>query len=156
MVYSDPFICFATPIQYHIIHAKEKTQQIHDLFPFADQPAIVSLTDSELHEFLLSGPGGLGMFVSAQTLVSLRPPINWAELKVTRMQYSSPYILVISQTDIWVYSYINQQPKQSLLFDECRCLSQAEFPGKRPVPLMASATQVCFDQFVMSFFVRIL
>lgn len=143
LVYSEPFICLASPLHYSMINAKEQTPQVHDLFPFPDQPVILSLTDSPLHEFLLSGPGGLGMFVSAQTLVAPRPPINWAELKVIQMQYSSPYILVYSQTDIWVYSSINQQPKQSLQFEECRALCRAEFVGKqRTTPLMASSTQV--------------
>jgi hypothetical protein len=83
------------------------------------------------------------MFVSAQSLVAPRPPINWAELQVTRMQYSAPYILVYSNEDIWVYSSINQQPKQSLQFDRCRSLCQATFEGRmHATPLMASDSQV--------------
>ncbi|XP_055347631.1 transforming growth factor-beta receptor-associated protein 1 homolog [Paramacrobiotus metropolitanus] len=143
MVYSEPFICFASPLQYHMLNARAAPHTVHELFPFADQPVILSLTDSPQHEFLLSGPGGLGMFVSADSLVAPRPPINWAELKVLRMQYTSPYILVYSETDIWVYSSINQQPKQSLQFEQCRALCTADFPGKMlGTPLMASLGQV--------------
>ncbi|GAV00182.1 hypothetical protein RvY_11067-2 [Ramazzottius varieornatus] len=144
MVYSEPFVCLASTSEYQIVNVKHSQAEVHNLFPYPDTPVILSITDSETHEFVLSGPGGLGMFVSAQSLGAPRLPINWAELLVTKMQYASPYILVYSEADIWVYSSINQQPKQSLPFDKCQCLCRADFEGKegRLTPMMASATQV--------------
>jgi hypothetical protein len=69
LVYSDPFVCFASSSQYHIVNVKETTHQIHHLFPYPHLPVIASLTDSELHEFLLSGPGGLGKELSVYCTV---------------------------------------------------------------------------------------
>ncbi|OQV13873.1 Transforming growth factor-beta receptor-associated protein 1 [Hypsibius exemplaris] len=143
IVYSEPFVCFASSSEYQVINVKETSHEIHHLFPYPDLPVIASLTDSNEHEFLLSGPGGLGMFVSAQTLVAPRPPINWAELRVIRMHYSAPYILVFSREDIWVFSSINQQPKQSLQLLGCRSVCGALFEaGAHATPLMAADSKV--------------
>ena len=82
------------------------------------------------------------MFVSAQTLVAPRPPVNWAELKVVKMHFLSPYFGLWGNRCLG-YSSTNQQPKQSLIFDQCRSVCHAEFAGKNhSTPLMASATQV--------------
>lgn len=58
MVFSYPFVCFASLLQYHVVDFKENELGVADLFPYSDLPAIVSITDSEQNEFLLSGPGG--------------------------------------------------------------------------------------------------
>jgi hypothetical protein len=58
-------------------------------------------------EFLLSAPGGLGMFVNAEG-VSSRPPIQWS-YPLRALAYSHPYILGLSDDVVIVYRYLLQE-----------------------------------------------
>ena len=59
--------------------------------------------DTEIfqEEFLLSAPGGLGMFVTAGG-VSERPPIQWSN-RVTQFVHSAPFIVAMGDNGISVY-----------------------------------------------------
>ena len=52
-------------------------------------------------EFLLSGPGGLGVFVSAKGF-SERPPIHFTDY-VSSLVFRHPYILALNKQGILVY-----------------------------------------------------
>ena len=47
-------------------------------------------------EFLLSAPGGLGMFVTSAG-VSERPPIQWTK-PVLKFVYCHPYIIALTES----------------------------------------------------------
>jgi hypothetical protein len=57
-------------------------------------------------EFLLSAPGGLGMFVTSAG-VSERPPIQWTK-PVTRFIFSHPYIIALTESrdSVVVYRWV--------------------------------------------------
>ena len=56
---------------------------------------------SSLEEFLLSGPGGLGVFVSTQGF-SEKPPIQFPD-NVTDIIFQHPYIITSNFQGIYIY-----------------------------------------------------
>lgn len=155
--YSHPFVSASTVAEYLLIRlmdgADSTACDIVSLFPLTGKNAVMaSLPDD--NEFLLAGPGGLGMsvfrlkkhafcrrnfpplahdvfslyrFVSGMTAVAQRPPINWAELDVHNIVFTEPHVVVCSATDVWIYSVHDQQPKQSIACPGCRAVCHARF-----------------------------
>ena len=90
-------------------------------------PIVTRITKEE---FLLCAPGGLGMFVTASTGISERPPIQWMQgsrlREVKKCIFYDPYIVTLttSNTDadensgdaIIVYSILDQKVKQTMQF----------------------------------------
>ena len=56
-------------------------------------------------EFLLSGPGGLGVFVLSQGF-SDKPPINFSS-QVSALAFHHPYIIAVCRQGICFYRYSN-------------------------------------------------
>ncbi|KAK7068882.1 transforming growth factor, beta receptor associated protein 1 [Halocaridina rubra] len=105
------FVCVAGQGQYCVLNVDTGASQ--DLFPYSPTtyPHVKRVAKEE---FLLAGPGNLGMFVTAAG-ISERPPIQWTE-GVTALSYYHPYILTICSQFIRIYSLIDQQHKQTLTF----------------------------------------
>ena len=121
-------ICAALTAHYIVYNVS--TGSCQDLFPFEeDQIPIVTRIAKE--EFLLCAPGGLGMFVTASTGISERPPIQWMQgssnfRQIQKCIYYDPYIIALGAADsdldnnsgeaIIVYSILDQKAKQTLPF----------------------------------------
>ncbi|MCL4130257.1 UNVERIFIED_CONTAM: hypothetical protein GTU68_011335, partial [Idotea baltica] len=113
MAMDGKFVCVAGHIQYCVYNVDSGTSQ--DLFtcdPSITYPLIKRISKEE---FLVMGPGNLGMFVTAAG-TSERPPIQWSE-GVLALSYYHPYILTLTNSFIRIYSLIDQQHKQTLLLN---------------------------------------
>ena len=90
-------ICAA--LNDHYIVYNVATGSYQDLFPF-EENQIPIVTRIAKEEFLLSAPGGLGMFVTASTGISERPPIQWMlGSQVKYCIYYDPYIVALSVSE---------------------------------------------------------
>ncbi|KAJ0063042.1 hypothetical protein NL108_010629, partial [Boleophthalmus pectinirostris] len=63
-------------------------------------------------EFLLNGPGGLGLFVMASGMCQ-RPPLHWSP-GVLAACLCPPYALSLQDSELAVYSLLDQQRKQTV------------------------------------------
>lgn len=106
------YVCVAGQGQYCVFNVEAGTRQ--DLFPYDPANTYPHVKRIAKEEFLLAGPGNLGMFVTAAG-ISERPPIQWSE-DITALSYYHPYIITITSQFIRVYSLIDQQHKQTINF----------------------------------------
>eukprot|EP00057_Strongylocentrotus_purpuratus_P012789 XP_011667263.1 PREDICTED: transforming growth factor-beta receptor-associated protein 1 [Strongylocentrotus purpuratus] len=106
-------VCFKCVIVGHQIH-KIKNQ--------ADFEQELRLKE----EFLLAGPGALGMFVTSGGM-SQRPPLKWAE-SVCAVSYTFPYVVALDDEFLTVHSVLDQQQKQTIPFQGGKLLG--DFEGK--------------------------
>ncbi len=98
------FVCAALASHYVVLDVSGGGSQ--DLFPHEGRPAIARVAREE---FLLSAPGGLGMFVTSAG-VSERPPIQWgpgAADGVAAFAHHAPHVVALGKDAIAVYRYIN-------------------------------------------------
>ncbi|PNI30426.1 TGFBRAP1 isoform 3 [Pan troglodytes] len=116
------FLCLALTTQY-IIH-NYSTGVSQDLFPYCseERPPIVKRIGRQ--EFLLAGPGGLGMFATVAG-ISQRAPVHWSE-NVIGAAVSFPYVIALDDEFITVHSMLDQQQKQTLPFKEGHILQDFE------------------------------
>ncbi len=98
------FVCAALASHYVMFNVSSGDSQ--ELFPFEGCPAVARIAKEE---FLLSAPGGLGMFVTAEG-VSQRPPIQWSSASsasspasVSAFAFHSPHIVALGEDVIGVY-----------------------------------------------------
>ena len=103
----------STQSSYVLLHIESGQKQ--ELFSFGENPGEMHLVQSiENSEFLITAPGSLGMFVSADG-TSNRPPMQWSEgIFMTTLVY--PYIVAISSRMITIHNILDQQQKQSINF----------------------------------------
>ncbi|KAG0723950.1 Transforming growth factor-beta receptor-associated protein 1 [Chionoecetes opilio] len=106
------FVCVAGQGQYCVFNVESGARQ--DLFPYDAATTFPHVRRIAKEEFLLAGPGNLGMFVTSAG-TSERPPIQWSE-GITALTYYHPYIITVTSQFIRVYSLIDQQHKQTLNF----------------------------------------
>ncbi|XP_045583732.2 transforming growth factor-beta receptor-associated protein 1 [Procambarus clarkii] len=106
------FVCVAGQGNYCVFNVETGSSQ--DLFPYDATTTYPHVKRIAKEEFLLAGPGNLGMFVTAAG-ISERPPIQWME-SISAVSYYHPYIITITNQFIRVYSLIDQQHKQTLNF----------------------------------------
>lgn len=106
------FVCVAGQGHYSVFNVESGTSQ--DLFPYEATSTYPHVKRMAKEEFLLAGPGSLGMFVTAAG-ISERPPIQWTE-GISAISYYHPYIITITNQFIKIYSLIDQQHKQTLNF----------------------------------------
>ncbi|KAK8726458.1 hypothetical protein OTU49_010260 [Cherax quadricarinatus] len=106
------FVCVAGQGHYCVFNVETGLSQ--DLFPYDTAVTYPHVKRIAKEEFLLAGPGNLGMFVTAAG-ISERPPIQWME-GISAVSYYYPYIITITNQFIRVYSLIDQQHKQTLNF----------------------------------------
>ncbi|XP_078401715.1 transforming growth factor-beta receptor-associated protein 1 homolog isoform X1 [Cetorhinus maximus] len=127
------FLCLAMSTQYIILSYNTGTSQ--DLFPYnsEDKRPIVKRIGRE--EFLLAGPGALGMFVTAAG-ISQRAPVQWSE-NVIGAAVCFPYVVALDEEFVTVHSMLDQQKKQTIPFRDGRILQ--DFEGKL---ILATSKQV--------------
>ncbi|KAG7163807.1 Transforming growth factor-beta receptor-associated protein 1-like [Homarus americanus] len=106
------YVCVAGQGHYCVFNVESGSSQ--DLFPYDAASTYPHVKRIAKEEFLLAGPGNLGMFVTAAG-ISERPPIQWTE-GISAVSYYHPYIITITNQFIRVYSLIDQQHKQTLSF----------------------------------------
>ncbi|KAK6486747.1 transforming growth factor-beta receptor-associated protein 1-like [Huso huso] len=118
------FLCLALTTQYIIVNYSTGASQ--DLFPFdtEEKKPIVKRIGRE--EFLLAGPGGLGMFATAAG-ISQRAPVHWSE-NVIGAAICFPYVVALDEGFVTVHSMLDQQLKQTLPFRDGHIMQ--EFEGK--------------------------
>ncbi|XP_076056469.1 transforming growth factor-beta receptor-associated protein 1-like isoform X2 [Oratosquilla oratoria] len=112
------FVCVAGQCQYSVYNVQ--TGSVQDLFPYDPTTTFPHVKRIAKEEFLLVGPGSLGMFVTAAG-ISERPPIQWTD-DILAVTYYHPYILTVTSEFIRVYSLIDQQQKQTVNFSTGRLL----------------------------------
>ncbi|KAK3864441.1 hypothetical protein Pcinc_029874 [Petrolisthes cinctipes] len=112
MAMDGNYVCVAGQGQYCVLNVETGSSQ--DLFPYDHITVYPHVKRIAKEEFLLAGPGNLGMFVTAAG-ISERPPIQWTE-EISAVSYYHPYIITITSQFIRIYSLIDQQLKQTLHF----------------------------------------
>uniref|UniRef100_A0A8C8VN25 Transforming growth factor beta receptor associated protein 1 n=1 Tax=Pelusios castaneus TaxID=367368 RepID=A0A8C8VN25_9SAUR len=118
------YLCLALTTQYIILNYNTGTSQ--DLFPYCSEEKRPIVKRIGREEFLLAGPGGLGMFATVDG-ISQRAPVHWSE-NVIGAALCFPYVVALDDEFITVHSMLDQQLKQTLPFKEGHILQ--DFEGK--------------------------
>ncbi|KAM4796789.1 transforming growth factor-beta receptor-associated protein 1 [Rhinophrynus dorsalis] len=116
------YLCLALSSRY--ITLNYNTGHCQDLFPFPSEQKRPIIKRISRQEFLLAGPGGLGMFATVAG-ISQRAPVRWSD-NVIGAAVSFPYVLALDEEFITVHSMLDQQQKQSLPFKEGLILQDFE------------------------------
>uniref|UniRef100_A0A8C9AB97 Transforming growth factor beta receptor associated protein 1 n=1 Tax=Prolemur simus TaxID=1328070 RepID=A0A8C9AB97_PROSS len=116
------FLCLALTTQYIILNYSTGVSQ--DLFPYCSEEKRPIVKRIGRQEFLLAGPGGLGMFATVAG-ISQRAPVHWSE-NVIGAAISFPYVIALDDEFITVHSMLDQQQKQTLPFKEGHILQDFE------------------------------
>jgi len=115
---SGDTVCVATHSRYLILNVK--TGGVIDLFPIEEHSTSYMITQIQNQEFLVAGPGNLGMFVTGEG-TSQRPPIQLTA-NLYRIIYSSPYIIGLSPESVLIYSLQDGKVKQGISYPGGRTL----------------------------------
>ncbi|XP_058523434.1 transforming growth factor-beta receptor-associated protein 1 [Ochotona princeps] len=116
------FLCLALTTQYIILNYNTGVSQ--DLFPYCSEEKRPIVKRIGRQEFLLAGPGGLGMFATVAG-ISQRAPVHWSE-NVIGAAVCFPYVIALDDEFITVHSMLDQQQKQTLPFKEGHILQDFE------------------------------
>nr|XP_017531848.2 transforming growth factor-beta receptor-associated protein 1 isoform X1 [Manis javanica]XP_036875884.1 transforming growth factor-beta receptor-associated protein 1 isoform X1 [Manis javanica] len=116
------FLCLALTTQYIILNYNTGVAQ--DLFPYCSEEKRPIVKRIGRQEFLLAGPGGLGMFATVAG-ISQRAPVHWPE-NVLGAAVCFPYVIALDDEFITVHSMLDQQQKQTLPFKEGHILQDFE------------------------------
>uniref|UniRef100_A0A8C3VPV6 Transforming growth factor beta receptor associated protein 1 n=1 Tax=Catagonus wagneri TaxID=51154 RepID=A0A8C3VPV6_9CETA len=116
------FLCLALSTQYIILNYSTGASQ--DLFPYCSEEKRPIVKRIGRQEFLLAGPGGLGMFATVAG-ISQRAPVRWSE-NVIGAAVCFPYVVALDDEFITVHSMLDQQQKQTLPFKEGHILQDFE------------------------------
>ncbi|XP_068124336.1 transforming growth factor-beta receptor-associated protein 1 isoform X2 [Hyperolius riggenbachi] len=108
------YLCLALSSRY--VTLNYNTGHCQDLFPYPSEQKRPIIKRISRQEFLLAGPGGLGMFATVAG-ISQRAPVRWSE-NVIGAAVSFPYVLALDEEFITVHSMLDQQQKQSIPFKE--------------------------------------
>ena len=112
-------VCAALSSQYIVFNLE--TMVMTPLFPLdSSVSSVPNILRIDRDEFLVQGPGNLGMFVTSAGVAG-RPPLQWSS-PVTRLTYSHPHLLCLSSESISVYDISDQRLQQSLSYSGARCL----------------------------------
>ncbi|XP_026886661.2 transforming growth factor-beta receptor-associated protein 1 isoform X1 [Electrophorus electricus] len=118
LVVHETRLCVATSDRY-ILH-DYLSQSTLKLFTHNMGKQNVIVKESVKGEFLLNGPGNLGMFVM-QNGISQRPPVQWPEgVLDAAVQY--PYLLALQSQTLHIYSMLDQQLKQTISIQRGKAL----------------------------------
>ncbi|XP_075282079.1 transforming growth factor-beta receptor-associated protein 1 isoform X2 [Opisthocomus hoazin] len=118
------YLCLALTTQYIILNYNTGVSQ--DLFPYCSDEKRPIVKRIGRQEFLLAGPGGLGMFATVDG-ISQHAPVHWSE-NVVGAALCFPYVVALDDEFITVHSMLDQQQKQTLPFKEGHILQ--DFEGK--------------------------
>ncbi|XP_069493019.1 transforming growth factor-beta receptor-associated protein 1 isoform X2 [Ambystoma mexicanum] len=116
------FLCLALTTQYIIMNYSTGSSQ--DLFPYNSEEKQPIVKRISRQEFLLAGPGGLGMFATVAG-ISQRAPVRWSE-NVIGAAVCFPYVVALDEEFITVHSMLDQQKKQTLPFKDGHILQDFE------------------------------
>ncbi|KAG8451859.1 hypothetical protein GDO86_003886 [Hymenochirus boettgeri] len=116
------YLCLALNSRY--ITLNYNTGHCQDLFPYPTEQKRPLVKWISRQEFLLAGPGGLGMFATVAG-ISERAPVRWSD-NVIGAAVSFPYVLALDEEFITVHSMLDQQKKQTLPFKEGNILQDFE------------------------------
>uniref|UniRef100_A0A3P8T7D0 Si:ch211-266g18.9 n=1 Tax=Amphiprion percula TaxID=161767 RepID=A0A3P8T7D0_AMPPE len=103
-------LCLATSDRYLLCDIQ--TGSTEELFPHQHSRQHAIVTSVGRGEFLLNGPGYLGMFVM-KTGICQRPPLQWPQ-EVLAAGVCFPYILTLQPQMLSVCSMLDQQHKQTV------------------------------------------
>ncbi|XP_072314177.1 transforming growth factor-beta receptor-associated protein 1 isoform X2 [Eucyclogobius newberryi] len=103
-------VCVGTSEQYLLWDVD--TGHREDLFQHGHSRQQVLVSAVGGREFLLNGPGGLGLFVTASG-VCQRPPLHWPP-GVLAARAFPPFALSLQAHELAVYSLLDQQCKQTV------------------------------------------
>ena len=142
-----PHICAALQSEYVVYNME--TMSLTPLFPLeAGVLPIITRTDRE--EWLVSGPGNLGMFVRSDGSVS-RPPIQWSP-SLAAVTFTNSHIISHDNLTISVYDITDQSMKQGLPYTGGRYLgfcdghvllaTSASIASLAPVPWQQQAASL--------------
>ncbi|XP_004704492.1 transforming growth factor-beta receptor-associated protein 1 [Echinops telfairi] len=116
------FLCLALTTQYIILNYSTGVSQ--DLFPYCSEEKRPIVKRIGRQEFLLAGPGGLGMFATVAG-ISKHAPVHWSE-NVIGAAICFPYVIALDDEFITVHSMLDQQQKQTLPFKKGHILQDFE------------------------------
>uniref|UniRef100_UPI00358FD26F transforming growth factor-beta receptor-associated protein 1 isoform X1 n=1 Tax=Myxine glutinosa TaxID=7769 RepID=UPI00358FD26F len=122
LVADGPYVCVATSSRYLVIHAG--TGHCQPLFPCDPNRSDAIVRRAGVEEFLLAGPGGLGMLVTAAG-TSHRAPVPWSET-VFAAAFLDPYVIALDRSGVNVHSVLDQALKQTLRFTGGNLLEACE------------------------------
>ncbi|XP_059209655.1 transforming growth factor-beta receptor-associated protein 1 [Centropristis striata] len=114
-------VCVATSDRYLLCDVQ--TGSSEELFRHNHSRQRVVVSSVGRGEFLLNGPGSLGMFVM-KTGICQRPPLQWPQ-EVLAVAVCYPYILTLQPQVLSVYSMLDQQHKQTVSLSGARGLLSA-------------------------------
>ncbi|XP_051724984.1 transforming growth factor-beta receptor-associated protein 1 isoform X1 [Ctenopharyngodon idella] len=115
-------LCVATCDRYflHDYHS----QTTLDLFPHNLAKQNIIANKYGKGEFILNGPGSLGMFVMKNG-TSQHPPVQWPD-GVVDAAVHFPYVLVLQNQTVHIYSILDQQLKQTVPLQSAKSLISTE------------------------------
>jgi len=112
-----PYICAALQSEYVVFNMDSLS--LTPLFPL--EPGVVPIiTRTDREEWLVSGPGNLGMFVRSDGSVS-RPPIQWSP-SLASVTFTNTHIISHDNLTVSVYDINDQSMKQGLPYTGGRFL----------------------------------
>ncbi|XP_048830171.1 transforming growth factor-beta receptor-associated protein 1 [Brienomyrus brachyistius] len=105
-----PCLCIGTDKNY-ILHDHNSGMTL-DLVPHDSTNQRVIVQAVGKGEFLLNGPGSLGIFVNNHG-ISQRPPLQWSQGALAAVGYP-PYVLALQSEGLFIYSMLDQHLKQTV------------------------------------------
>ncbi|XP_073683447.1 transforming growth factor-beta receptor-associated protein 1 [Garra rufa] len=115
-------LCVATCDRYFLHDYQSQTTL--DLFPHNLGKQNIIANKCEKGEFILNGPGCLGMFVMKNG-TSQHPPVQWPD-GVVDAAVHFPYVLALQNQTIHIYSILDQQLKQTVPLQSAKSLISTE------------------------------
>lgn len=115
-------LCVATCDRY-FLHDYQSLTTL-DLFPHSLGKQNIIANKYGKGEFVLNGPGCLGMFVMKNGS-SQRPPVQWPDGVVDAAVYF-PYVLALQHQTVHIYSMMDQQLKQTVTVQSATSLVPTE------------------------------
>ena len=100
MAMDGQYVCVGTETDFIVVNWE--TSHIQDLCA-CDNEILPITKRINKEEFLISGPGSLGLFVKA-TGISEKPPLQWGR-EIIAITYSRPYILCLNENLLSIYRY---------------------------------------------------
>ncbi|KAF4102043.1 transforming growth factor-beta receptor-associated protein 1 [Onychostoma macrolepis] len=115
-------LCVATCDRYFLHDYQSQTTL--DLFPHNLGKQNIIANKCGKGEFILNGPGCLGMFVMKNG-TSQHPPVQWPD-GVVDAAVHFPYVLALQNQTIHIYSILDQQLKQTVPLQSAKSLVSTE------------------------------
>ncbi|RXN08852.1 transforming growth factor-beta receptor-associated 1-like protein [Labeo rohita] len=115
-------LCVATCDRYFLHDYQSQTTL--DLFPHNLGKQNIIANKCGKGEFILNGPGSLGMFVMKNG-TSQHPPVQWPD-GVVDAAVHFPYVLALQNQTVHIYSILDQQLKQTVPLQSAKSLVSTE------------------------------